>query len=207
MTENELKKLERSTFRAAVDSGLWDMFLASVVAMFAVAPLLSSRLGDFWSSAIFVPAWAAAYLGIRVVQIRVLGPRLGVVRFAPARQKRLKSLGIVMLAVNVAVLILGIVAATQEPTVQAEIVPLSFSMILLLCFSLVAFFLEIPRVFLYGLLLAGAPPTGEVLFQRGYAAHHGFPVTFGVCALVILVSGIVRFKRFLPSPARKGGDG
>ena len=69
----------------------------------------------------------------------------------------------------------------------------------------VAFFLEIPRVFAYGILLAASPLVGEALFLRGYASHHGFPVVFGVSAVAILVSGIVRFVRFLPPPQRGMG--
>ena len=57
MTSNDLAAAERRGFRSVVDTGLWDVMLASVVAMFAIAPLLSVRLGDFWSSAVFVPFW------------------------------------------------------------------------------------------------------------------------------------------------------
>jgi len=203
MTENELKRLERSTYRAAADSGLWDMILACVVAMLAVGPLLSTRLGDFWTSALFVPFWAGALVAVRIVQARVVTPRLGVVDFSSRRKRRLASLGVVMLVVNLVALALGIVAAARAPSGQTQMVPLFLSLIFLVGLSTAAFFLEIPRVFAYGILLATAPPVGEALFQRGYASHHGSPVVFGVCAVAILLSGIVRFVRFLPPPRRQ----
>lgn len=213
MTEKELERLERSTFLAAADSGLWDVFLAGIVSMLAIGPLLSGRLGDFWSAAVFVPVLLAILVGIRVVQNRVIRPRLGVVQFGSARQKRLKVFGFIMLAVNVAAALLGLLAATRGSAVRTELVPVYLSLVLLLGFSLVAFFLQVPRVFLYGVLLAAAPPIGETLFQRGYATHHGFPLLFGVCAVVILGSGIIRFVRFLPpapdslrQPLSEGGD-
>jgi hypothetical protein len=213
MTEDELRRLERSTYRAAADSGLWDMFLAGVLAMLAIGPLLSVRMGDFWASAVFVPIWVAALVAIRIVQARVVRPRLGRVEFAPRRKRRLASLGVVMLAVNLVAVVLGVVAAARVPTGGA-LAPLGLSLTLLVGFSTAAFFLEIPRVFGYGVLLAAAPPVGEALFQGGHASHHGFPVVFGVSALVVLLSGIFRFVRFLPpsrtewdTPPREGNCG
>jgi hypothetical protein len=200
MNERELKRLERSTYRAAVDSGLWDMFLAGIVAMLAVGPLLSVYLGDFGSTAVFLPFWAGALWAIHHVQNRVVRPRLGVVDFSAPRKRRLVTFSVVMLVVNVVALTLGVFAATRTPTTQDEIVPLTLSLTLLAGFSLAAFFLGIPRVFAYGVLLALAPPIGEMLFRSGYASHHGFPVVFGLSAAAILVSGIIRFLRFLPPP-------
>lgn len=206
MIDAELKRIERSTYRAATDSGLWDLFLASIVAMFAIAPLLSVYFGDFWSSAVFVPVFAVILLAIRVVNTRVIRPRIGVVEFARPRRQRLVQLSVVMVVVNVVALIAGVVVAFQEPTLQGPIVPLMLSLVVLTGFSFAAFMLEIPRVFLYGVLLAIAPPVGELLFVRGYASHHGFPVVFGACAVIIFGSGIVRFIQFLPHPPKTVGS-
>ena len=201
MIDADLKRIERSTYLSVADSGLWDLLLASVVAMFAIAPLLSVYLGDFWSSAVFIPVFAAVLVMIRVVQARVIRPRVGTVDFARPRRQRLVTLSVIMLVVNVIALVVGLVVSTRAPVVDGDIVPVGMSLALLVCFSLGAYLLEIPRVFVYGLLLAVAPLVGEALFRRGYASHHGFPVVFGVCATVILVCGIVRFSRFLPPPS------
>ena len=201
MIDADLKRIERSTYLSVADSGLWDLLLASVVAMFAIAPLLSVYLGDFWSSAVVIPVFAAVLVMIRVVQARVIRPRVGTVDFARPRRQRLVTLSVIMLVVNVIALVVGLVVSTRAPVVDGDIVPVGMSLALLVCFSLGAYLLEIPRVFVYGLLLAVAPLVGEALFRRGYASHHGFPVVFGVCATVILVCGIVRFSRFLPPPS------
>jgi hypothetical protein len=201
MIDADLKRIERSTYLSVADSGLWDLLLASIVAMFAIAPLLSVYLGDFWSSAVFIPVFAAVLVMIRVVQARVIRPRVGTVDFARPRRQRLVTLSVIMLVVNVIALVVGLVVSTRAPVVDGDIVPVGMSLALLVCFSLGAYLLEIPRVFVYGLLLAVAPLVGEALFRRGYASHHGFPVVFGVCATVILVCGIVRFSRFLPPPS------
>jgi len=213
MIDTELKKIERSTYRASMDSGLWDIFLASIVSMLAIAPLLSVHLGDFWSAAVFLPVYAVILVVIRAVTVRVVRPRIGVVELARPRRQRLRMLSIVMLVVNVVAVIVAAVAAARAPVVGGPTVSFAMSMVFLVGFSLASFILEIPRVFFYGLMLAMAPLIGEALFTRGYASHHGFPVVFGLSSLVILVSGIVRFVRFLPKsqvsdgmPLAEGAD-
>ncbi len=200
MIEADLQQFERATYRAVADSGLWDVFLASIVSMLAIAPLLSVHLGDFWSSAVFLPVFAAVLLVIRILKVRVIEPRIGTVEFARPRRRRMVALTVVMLVANIVALVLGFVAATRTPVLEGPIVSFGMSMVLLVGFSLASFALEIPRVFFYGLLLAAAPLIGEALFVRGWASHHGFPVVFGVASVVILVSGVVRFVRFLPRP-------
>jgi hypothetical protein len=198
MTDDDLKKMERSTFRAAADTGLWDVLLASVFAVMAIAPLLSGRLGDFWASAVFWPVLAGVYLIIRIVHTRVVVPRVGVIEVGARRRARLYRFVLIMVVVNVVLLALGIYAFTRSTAGQGALVQLGLSVPLLLGFSLAAFFVGIPRLFFYGVLVGGASFVGEELFQRGYASHHGFPVAFGVAAAIICVSGLVRFWRVLP---------
>ena len=200
MFGTDLKKIERATFRASMDSGLWDILLASVISMLAIAPLLSVHIGDYWSSAVFIPVYAVILVMIRFLTVRVIRPRIGVVELARPRRQRLQTLAVIMLVVNVVALIAGFVAATRAPVVGGPVVSFAMSMVILVGFSLASFMLEIPRFFFYGLMLAVAPLIGEALFIRGYASHHGFPIVFGVSSVVILISGIVRFMHFLPKP-------
>jgi len=213
MMDADLTKIERATYRASLDSGLWDIFLASIISMLAIAPLLSVHIGDFWSSAVFLPVYAVILAAIRIVTMRVVRPRVGFVELARPRRQRFQMLSIVMLVVNVVALVLGFVAAARAPVVGGPIVSFGMSMVILVGFSMASFILEIPRVFFYGLMLAAAPLIGEALFIRGHASHHGFPIVFGISAAVILMSGIVRFVRFLPKaqvlegmPMTEGSD-
>jgi hypothetical protein len=193
---DDLKDTEKRAFRAAVDTGLWDVMIAGVVSMFAIAPLLSGRLGDFWSSAIFVPIWAVLYLVLRAVKGRVVEPRVGVVHFRAARKARLGRFAVIMVAVNVIALVVGSLAAVNSGTTWTP--PIFFGVIVLLTFSLAAYFLDITRYFFYGVLLLIAGAVGEVLFQRGLASHHGYPVVFGFSAALIAAIGLLRFAKHLP---------
>ena len=92
-----LKEAERKVFRATLQDGLLDIFIGCIVLQFAIAPLLSSRLGDFWSSIVFLPFWALVYGVIWLVRKSIVAPRLGSVKFGSARKTRLTKFTLVML--------------------------------------------------------------------------------------------------------------
>jgi len=53
-TPISLKDAERKAFQSTFADGLWDVFIGcSFPLQLTIAPLLSHRMGDFWSSAVF----------------------------------------------------------------------------------------------------------------------------------------------------------
>lgn len=209
MTSTDLAAAERNAFRSVVDTGLWDIMLASVVAMFAIAPLLSARLGDFWSSAIFLPFWAVVYLILHFVRGRFVVPRVGVVRFGPPRVRRLRRFGVILLAVNVVSLAVGAIAATSATGPRSWAFPIAFAASVLALFSLFAYAYELPRFFAYGVSIVVGIAVGEWLWRGGYVSHHGFPAVFGTIAIVIAATGIAKLARLLSHrpPAMTGVGG
>lgn len=65
--------------------------IGSVILIFGSAPLLSDSLGDFWSSAIFLPFGGVIWLILKVTRKYVLTPRIGVVKFSKARRTKLSQ--------------------------------------------------------------------------------------------------------------------
>ncbi|MGD9030832.1 MAG: hypothetical protein PVG25_13590, partial [Anaerolineae bacterium] len=111
MSQNiSLKEAERRVFTTAFQDGLWDVLIGCFVLMFAVAPLLSTTLGDFWSSAVFLPFLALVYLAIWLTRRHVVTPRIGVVRFGPSRKMRLSRASLILFVVNGVGLVLGFLA-------------------------------------------------------------------------------------------------
>jgi hypothetical protein len=201
VSDNDLKSLERRTFRTITDDGLWDVLLALVFALFAVAPMLSQVLGDFWSAAVFLPIWLAAYLIVRFVRRRIVIPRVGTVRFGSERRQRLHRFALVMLGVNAAAALLGLIVTAGVQMNWLEFgsdpgnigYPVILAIVILAGFTAAAYMLNIPRYYLYGLMLAIAPVIGEWLWRNDLAAHHGYPIAFGVASAVMFVAGITRF--------------
>ena len=193
-----LKDAERKVFQSTFADGLWDVFIGcSFPLQLTIAPLLSVSMGDFWSSAIFLPFWGTIYLVIWLVRKKVVKPRIGRVEFGATRIKRLKKFTIMMLIVNVIAFILGIVAALGFGRLPTPGPSLTMGLTLLIGFSTAAYFLDFPRLYIYGLLGALAPLIGEWLYQNMGASHHGFPIVFGTLAGVMVLTGLVTFIRFL----------
>jgi hypothetical protein len=192
-----LREAERKVFRTAYNDGLWDIFLGCYFLMFVIALFLSPSLGDFWSSAVLLPLWGLVYLVIWLIRKYVVKPRVGVVKFSQVRKAKLMRFNFVMLIVNVIALVLGIVAAMTFGRVPGQMYSIAFGMILLMGFSIAAYFLDFSRLYIYGLLVGFSPLVGEWLWSRGYATHHGFPITFGIAAGIMILVGLVVFIRLL----------
>jgi hypothetical protein len=192
-----LKQVEKQAFTTVYGDGLWDLFLGCFVLMLAVGPLLSVSLGDFWSAAVFLPFWSAVYLVVRWLRKHVVAPRIGTVKFGRARKAKLRKFSLVMLVANVVALVLGFVAASNVGKISGHTPAPFLGLILLTAFSAAAYFLDFSRLYVYALMMGLSPLIGEWLWVRHMASHHGFPVTFGITAAVMIIVGLVLFVRLL----------
>jgi hypothetical protein len=210
-----LKEAERKAFRTTYSDGLWDVFLGCFFLIFVIAPYLSSSLGDFWSSFVFLPFWGIVYLAIALIRKWVVAPRIGVVRFGRARKARLARFTVVMLAVNAVALILGVVAAMSFSRLPGQMIAILLGLILLMGLSIAAYALDFNRLYVYGLLVGLSPVVGEWLYAHGKASHHGLPVTFGISAGIMVLVGLANLARLLRDhpvpvqeiPAEEARDG
>jgi len=192
-----LKGAEKKAFRATINDGLWDILLGCFFLTFGIVPFLSTSLGDFWSSAVFLPFWLIVLLVIKLLRKYVVTPRIGVVKFGQARKAKLRKFTIVMLIVNAIALILGFAAVMSFGIVPGQIYTIIMGLILLIGFSIAAYFLDVSRLYFYGLLVGLAFLVGEWLWAHGYASHHGFPITFGTTAGIMILVGLAVFVRLL----------
>jgi len=194
-----LKEAERQVFRTVFQDGLWDVFIGCLVLQFAIAPLLSVSMGDFWSSAVFLPFFGLVFLAIWLMRKYVVTPRVGRVKFGPFRTKKLVRFTLVMLALNCVAFVLGAIAAFTFDLVPGWIITAGFALVVLNGASIAAYFLSFSRLYVYGVMFALSFLVGELLYQHLGVPHHGGPVTFGFTAAAIILTGVVIFGRFLRS--------
>lgn len=200
-----LKETEHKVFAAAVDDGLWDVLIASFILVFAIAPLLSRRLGDFWSSFVFLPFWALGYGAVRLIRKHVVNPRIGVVRFGQFRKMKLSRAAAILVVVNVVGLLLGILVG-QFSDRPGWVFLTPFALLMLTIFSVAGYYLGFPRLYVYGLLTALSPLVGEWLWVHRGAVHHGFPITFGTTAGIMVSIGLIKFALLLRNHPLRTSD-
>lgn len=200
----DLEQAERKLFRTSFQDGLLDIMISAFLLMPAVAPLMSESLGDFWSSAVFLPFWGIVFLIVYLLRRLVVRPRLGQVKYGPERITKLTRFTLVMLVVNVVFFVAGLLVAFFAPLGGSGRmgwpVAIGFGLGLLFFSSLAGAFLNLLRLFVYGLLLAAAPVVGEWLYRYHGVAHHGYPVVFGTVAAIIFLVGAIMFIRLLSEP-------
>jgi hypothetical protein len=214
-SEINLKEAEQRVFRSAFQDGLLELKLGCVVLMFVIAPFLSPYLGDFWSSAVFVPFWATAFGLLWLIRRQVVRPRLGVVEFGAWRRTRLLRFSGLMLVAGVVAFVLALLSAVRFDSVPGWVHTARFSLVIVIGFGLAAFFLEFAALYLYGALIALAPVVGEALYAWWGVVHHGYPVTFGLTAGFFFIVGLVKLARLLrdypqpgePAPLERPANG
>jgi MFS family permease len=205
-----LKQAERQVFKTATNDGLWDIFIGSFFLQFAIAPLLSRSLGDFWSSFVFLPFWALVLISIWLLRKHVVIPRIGFVKFGATRKKKLTKFTFLMLVANLIALILGLFLALNPNVISGYIYPILLGFTILVFSSIAAYFLNFARLFIYGLLFLISLMVGEWLFVNFKVSHHGFPITFGISAGIIIITGLIIFYRLLrenPVPVNESISG
>ncbi|HEY44615.1 MAG TPA: hypothetical protein G4O11_11600 [Anaerolineae bacterium] len=192
-----LKDAERRAFTSTFHDGLWDIFIGCFLLQFSIGPFLSPTLGDFWSSVVFLPFFALAFLVIWFVKKHVITPRVGIVKFGQWRVTRMMRFNAGMVLALTVFLLLGILSLVQFGSIPGWIHTARFSLIFLITFCAAAYFLDFTRLYIYGVIIALSPLIGEVLYVYLKASHHGFPITFGITAGLIILTGLVLFIRFL----------
>ncbi len=192
----DLQQAERKAFASRYQDGLWDVYLGSITLLFALAPLLSERLGDFWSSFIFLPFWLVVIGIITWVRRRYVNPRLGSVTFRRERKLKMLRVNLVLFGVLLAGVLLTLLGS-RLPEAPRLTLPFGTALIFLVVLSAIAYFMEYSRLYVYAILLAVAALVGELLWQWAGVPHHGHPVTFGIASLVIILAGLWQYRLFI----------
>ena len=196
--EFSLREVEKNVFQTSFKDGLVDIAIGGFLLAFVIGPYLSPALGDFWATvAVFMPLWLIVYPGLWMIRRYVVRPRLGMVKYGSWRVSRLTRFNFLAFLLLILAAVLGVLSMVEFEVVPGWIHAARFSLVFLLTFSLAAYFLNFNRLFFYGVLIALAPLVGEVLYHYLDVPHHGFPVTFGLSAGIILLVGATQFVKFI----------
>jgi len=186
-----LASLERRAWRSTFDDGLFDLLLGSM--------LLLNGLGSVVpDSRVLYPFYFALIGAFWILKWRVVLPRAGAARFAPARRRR-KALaaGVLLVATIVgsaatAIMVMGGPAA-EWLRAHPAVMNAGFPALVLAVFSALALLLDVARIHLIG--VASAVGFGTDLWL-------GSGIGFLVAGVLVSLIGLRLFAGFLGSHPR-----
>jgi len=209
MSQNiSLKEAERKAFRSTFQDGLWDIYLGLLLLNMGLGLMLGGTdVSMVWTAVILLAFALLVMLAFWAGKKFVTAPRIGLVRFGPARKAKVKKISVILslsVLVGVILLVIGQVVGNDlaEWVSWGWIIPAGvFGVNAIVVFSLGAYFLDFYRAYVYGWLYALAFPASIMLAEY---ADITFPFAYFVSAGIMVLIGGVLFLRFLrdyPIPA------
>jgi hypothetical protein len=203
-----LKEAERKAFRFTFQDGLWDIYLGLLLLIMGMGPVISDlEVLGLWPVVALMVLTLLVMLAFWAGKRFITTPRIGLVRFGPARKAKIKYTGVILslsVLVGVIVLVVGLAAGSNPPAwiSWGWIIPAGvFGMTAVVVFSLGAYWLDFQRAYVYGWLYALAFPTSIMLVEY---AGITFPIAYAVSAGIMILVGVILLLRFLrdyPIPA------
>jgi hypothetical protein len=185
MDSPDLAALERRTYRESFDHGLIDILLGGYLVVlglqlsFKLGPM--GLVGGLMGGAAFPIGYA--------LRKALVEPRIGYVKFSPARRSRVRWGPCIAAALMVAIILIGIWAIGRRA--EFYLFPGFFpAIVFALPIAVCGYFLEIQRMYLYGAML---------VLERWLDAASGEPFEwmYWPSGLIIAAIGFVVLARFL----------
>lgn len=206
MTENlNLKQLEKKTWKSYFQDGIWDLFLGLLWLGLGISPLLEKI--DIPSILGYVVMMVPAYIVFVAGKRYITTPRMGLVKFSPARKSKTKNARIALTASVLFGIIVMLLVVTDvvELTSDAQFGAIAFCVNAIVVFSILAYFLDFNRLYLYGLMFASSIVLVELLRGHVESPYHVL-MGFGVPGAIVAIIGAVYLIRFIlayPLPVKE----
>lgn len=185
-----LKELERKAFRSFYQDGIWDIFFGLMMLALYASTIFDNSGNKALKilPMIFLEIFAMLFLIYGKKQITT--PRLGHVVFGPKRKRRFVYIFIVnLVALAAGIVLYGANDLLSLNLAQSELIaPLGMGVWIAFLTSIMAYFLDFDRLYIYALIY-GSTFAAVLLLD--------LPILFLVAALLILIPGGVIFFRFL----------
>ena len=191
-----LRKLEKNSWKASFKSGLIEIAIGLVLVVSSICHIFDDL------RYYFMPLYLIPVLFLILTKKNIVIPRMGMVKFSKQRRRKSKLFHIVITAILLFLVLLTVFSTTTYlPEFIAAEISIT-SIILLICFA-AAYFLDLNRLFLYGLIIAGAFNLSE-LFRENPGRMPDGGYAYLMASIVFLIAGGIYFFRFLrkyPIPA------
>ncbi len=212
MTEHiDIKAMEKKAWISTFQDGLWDIYFG----------LLIMGMGFSWLGGFFglpetlnvlvtVMGWDIGVLLVFFLGKKyITRPRMGLVKFGQIRKKRNKLLGLfigLMVVFTLITFIFTLLGMFQLQLPGFMVMLLIGLLFITLPFSIIAYFLQLKRLYLYAILGGFGLFISELLVPIIGAPYHDI-ITFGGIGFVITITGIIIFIKFLKRYSIKKEEG
>jgi hypothetical protein len=198
----DLQELEKLAFRRFFEDGIFDIFLGLMLVLMPLVSFTGDRVDNEGARiALLIVAYGGLVAATQLVRRHLLRTRLGDFRPGAGRRRKIRNTRLVLLG-SVALGIVAFVVAGAMYTNGGSVEVLDVAMPILwfvnatVVFGAMAYFLDVPRLAVYGLLFGSA-----LLLAEAPRLMWGFDVplwlAFGLPAGIIIVAGIRKLIVFL----------
>jgi hypothetical protein len=202
MTVFNLTEIEKKAYRSTFQDGLWDIFLGSQLLILSVSALLSNMgLTKKLHMGLLILLQVLVVLAFTIGKRRITIPRMGFVKFGPKRKRKIKKSRVILLISVVAGVVVFLVASAfiqSNPAGRSKLLllaPVAWVINSVVIFSLLAYYMDFTRLYLYGVLFALPVPVGIAIKQ--FTDQNLNHVVFAVPGIAMLIVGTVLLVRFL----------
>jgi len=199
MTEPiNLKDIEKKAYRFTFNDGIYDLTYATLLIMFALAPILRELIGLGYILFLVLPAPLLFLLGIRYISL----PRIGLVKFNQRRKTTQKKLAILCIILVPLTVILVLLTAVQifpgsyGTLLGVYTVPIGAAFFAIAFLSFLAYLLEFSHLYAYGLIIGLGILISELLHDP-VAPPWNSVIAFGISGTLLFIYGIIELVRFI----------
>jgi len=205
----DLKQIERKAFRSTYQDGLWDILMGGIVVAMAITIYRPesgySPSNIVMMTLIYVVLYSLFWAGKKYITL----PRMGQVRFGPARKQKKKTLAIILgIIVLIQSIVVGLTAiGWLNPVFGAKLfgdislehlaVAALGSLFVGPSMLVIAYLVDFPRGYYIAVLMALA------VFLMIYINQPIYPIVIGG---LIIIPGLVLFIQFLKKYPIPQGD-
>ncbi len=212
MTENlSLRELEKRAYRSTFQDGVWDIFLGIMLLNMAISVLLTTLGLSLLQSAlglavISIPLTAFGLAFFILGKKYITVPRMGYVEFGPKRKSnRRKSIFVLSISAILGLLIFILTLSGKMPyelRFKFPVVLIIFALNVIIVFSLLAYFFDFGRLYIYAFLYAVPFVIGKPLQQiTGY--RYMFTALLFISSSIMIIVGLVFYVRFIKKYPKK----
>lgn len=189
--QRDLKRIEARLFSSFFEDGAWDVMIGIMMLTMAMRTFI-----DHWSVSLLA---LGGVLYVIIIRKYLTVKRLGYAKFSSARKKKRVIMFLMILAANLVTLCLiltSLLGADPSFALRTSVI----AVLVISTFSIVAYYMDYWRFFIWGIFL-----TGSILVTEVYGLGPGSMVSLLMGAFITIV-GLYSLFTFIRKYPSSGGS-